>query len=90
MLGCPAIILGLRWGDGASSQREEEQDGFLGCKESKWHTMAIAQEVTESDHRRGESWGREWEGSHQEMGRVESKILVVGRWASFKSGGDLT
>ena len=35
-------------------------------------------------------WDGEWEGSHQEMKRVGSKILVVGRWASFKGGGDPT
>lgn len=50
-------MLGLRWGDSTSSQREGEQDRFLGHKESKWHTMAIVQEVTESDRRRGERLG---------------------------------
>lgn len=53
MLGCPTAILGLGWGDRISPQTGGEQDKLLGLKETKWPTMATAQEVAESDDRRG-------------------------------------
>lgn len=43
----------MGWGDRISPQTGAEQDKLPGLKETKWHTMATAQEVAERNDRRG-------------------------------------
>lgn len=68
---------GTRVGRQPFLTKEGERNRYLGPKETECHTTSIGQEVTESDPRRGR---KVREDSHQEMGGVGSKILIVGPW----------